>query len=171
MADPRDQSTGLIHGADQDVSVRVIDFTNAGDMRRYLAMLDAYVRDPMGADRSLPAAVKARLAVDLPAHAGAHGLLAERADEALGFATCFIGYSTFQARPLLNIHDIAVLPAWRGRGIADSLLAGIEELAVALGCCRITLEVRDDNPRARRVYARTGFVPAQCSLFMEKALP
>lgn len=155
---------------DTDASVRVIDFADAHDMQTYLDMLDAYARDPMGAGRPLPDSIKARLAVDLPAHVGAHGLLLERRHEALGFATCFVGYSTFQARPLLNIHDIAVLSAWRGHGMAGRLLAGIEELAIRLGCCRITLEVRDDNPRARRVYERTGFVAGQCNLFMEKPL-
>ena len=139
-------------------------------MRRYLELLDAYARDPMGAAQPLDGAVRSRLARDLPGHPTAHGLFAEHGGRAVGFATCFIGYSTFRAQPLLNIHDIAVLPQWRGKGIADALLAGIEAHARALGCCRITLEVRDDNPRAQRVYARSGFIPAQCNLFLEKPL-
>ena len=89
---------------------------------------------------------------------------------AVGFATCFLGYSTFRARPLLNIHDIAVLPEWRGKSVARGLLEAIAALGRRLDCCRITLEVREDNPRARRIYERAGFVPAQCSLFMERPL-
>lgn len=150
--------------------VRAVDFADRGDMRRYLELLDAYARDPMGAKQPLDEAVKARLARDLPGHPTVHGLFAERDGQAVGFATCFTGYSTFRARPLLNIHDIAVLPQWRGQGIADALLAGVEARARELGCCRITLEVRDDNPRARRVYERSGFTAAQCNLFMEKQL-
>ncbi len=150
--------------------VRAVNFADRSDMRRYLELLDAYARDPMGAAQPLDDEVKSRLATDLPGNPAIHGLFAERDGQAVGFATCFTGYSTFRAQPLLNIHDIAVLPRWRGHGIADALLAGIEARARELGCCRITLEVRDDNPRARRVYERNGFTPAQCNLFLEKPL-
>lgn len=150
--------------------VRPVDFTDINDMRRYLDLLDAYAREPMGAERPLDAAVRSRLARDLPQHPTVQGLFAEHDGRPIGFATCFVGYSTFRAQPLLNIHDIAVLPQWRGRGVATALLAGIEARARALGCCRVTLEVRDDNPGARHVYRHSGFVPAQCNLFMEKPL-
>ena len=133
-------------------------------------LLDIYARDPMGAGIPLPADVIGRLRRDMPSHPTAHALLAFAGDEVIGFVTGFLGYSTFRAMPLLNIHDIAVLPAWRGRGIARRLLRETEALGRSLGCCRITLEVRDDNPRVRSVYDQAGFVPAACNLFMEKAL-
>jgi len=155
-----------------DIAVRVrhADFDDRLDMDCYLRLLDAYARDPMGAGTSLPMDVVARLRRDMPNHPTVHALLAFAGDEAVGFATCFLGYSTFRAMPLLNVHDIAVLPAWRGRAFASHLLSEIETLGRSLGCCRITLEVRDDNPRARSIYDRAGFVPAACSLFMEKTL-
>jgi ribosomal protein S18 acetylase RimI-like enzyme len=114
--------------------------------------------------------VRERLVTDLASHPGAYCLLAQHADEAVGLATCFLGYSTFRARPLLNIHDIVVLPGWRGKNVARHLLAAISELGRQLECCRVTLEVREDNTRARKVYESAGFAPAQCSLFMEKPL-
>lgn len=156
--------------ADGDVTVRRVDFTDPADMRDYLAMLDAYARDPMGASRPLHDDVVQRLQRELPTHPTAEALLALHGGKPIGFATCFVGYSTFNARPLLNIHDIAVLPAWRRRSIASTLLAAVEVRARELGCCRVTLEVREDNPGARRVYTRSGFEPAQCNLFMEKTL-
>ena len=155
---------------EQRLRVRRVAFGEPRDVTAYLDLLDAYARDPMGAGRPLPEAVRTRLAADLAALPGTHCLLAERGAEAVGFATCFVGYSTFQARPLLNIHDIAVLPEWRGRSVAQALLEAIVELARQLGCCRITLEVREDNPRAHAVYERAGFTAAQCNLFMEKTL-
>jgi ribosomal protein S18 acetylase RimI-like enzyme len=118
----------------------------------------------------LPDDVPARLRRDLAAHPGAYALLAEAAGDPVGFATCFVGYSTFRAMPLLNIHDIAVLPAWRGRGIARRLLDAIAQHASALGCCRLTLEVRSDNAPGRALYRRAGFVTAGCDLFLEKHL-
>ncbi len=155
---------------EQRLRVRRVAFGEPRDVAAYLDLLDAYARDPMGAGHPLPEAVRTRLATDLAGLPGAHCLLAERGPEAVGFATCFVGYSTFQARPLLNIHDIAVVPQWRGRSVGKALLEAIAELARELGCCRITLEVREDNPPARAVYERAGFSAAQCSLFMEKRL-
>lgn len=152
------------------VSVRRANLGDGGDVDHYLHLLDAYARDPMGAGTPLPGDVVDRLRRDMPNHPTAHVLLAFADSEAVGFVTCFVGYSTFRAMPLLNIHDIAVLPAWRGRSIAGMLLRETEALGRSLDCCRITLEVRDDNPRARSVYDRAGFVPAACNLFMEKTL-
>ena len=153
-----------------EVSIRPVDFSRAPDVDRYLDLLDAYARDPMGNGQPLPAAKRYRLATDLANNPAARCLLAEHDDKAIGVATCFMGYSTFQARPLLNIHDLAVLPEWRGHRVAGQLLTAIAELGASLGCCRITLEVREDNPRALQAYRRAGFVPAQCSLFMAKEL-
>ena len=152
------------------LSVRPVDFADARDVAIYLDLLDAYARDPMGADSPLPADVRERLPRDLAVHPGVHCLIAELHGTPVGMATCFAGYSTFRALPLLNIHDIAVLPEWRGRSVAQRLLAEIVDLGRRLGCCRITLEVRDDNPRARRLYECAGFIPSTCSLFMEKPL-
>jgi ribosomal protein S18 acetylase RimI-like enzyme len=156
--------------AEASIRVRAVDLGNARDLERLIALLDAYARDPMGDARPLDAGTQARLARDLPSLPTAHGLLAEAGDDAVGVATCFVAYSTFQARPLLNIHDIAVLPEWRGRGVGRRLLDGIEALARKLGCCRLTLEVRADNPRALGLYQRAGFTPAACELFMQKSL-
>jgi GNAT superfamily N-acetyltransferase len=155
---------------EQVLTVRPVEFSDTQELRQYLDLLDAYARDPMGADQPLSTAVRKRLARDLAHHPGAHCLLARHGMTAVGFATCFLGYSTFRARPLLNIHDIAVLPEWRGKSVARGLLEAIAALGRRLDCCRITLEVREDNPRARQIYERAGFVPAQCSLFMEKPL-
>lgn len=152
------------------VAVRLVDFDEPRDCERYLDLLDAYAQDPMGAGRPLPTDVRQRLIGDLRQQRGCFCLLAESGKEAVGVATCFLGYSTFRAMPLLNLHDIAVLPHWRGRSIATRLLDEVVELARSLGCCRVTLEVREDNPRARQVYESQGFSAAQCNLFMEKPL-
>jgi ribosomal protein S18 acetylase RimI-like enzyme len=144
-----------------------------------VALLDAYARDPMGGGAPLPADVRARLGGDLherTARGAAVVLLARRGGEAVGVAVCFPGYSTFRARPLLNLHDLAVLPAARGRGVGEALLAGVAGRARALGCCKVTLEVREDNAPARRLYARAGFVDsapagaATRTLFLERGV-
>ena len=141
--------------------------------------IDAYARDPMGGGAPLPEDVRARLGPDLRAHAArgvATVLLALRDGEAVGIAVCFVGYSTFRARPLLNLHDLAVRSGARGTGAGQALLAAVAVKARALGCCKVTLEVREDNGAARRLYERTGFVDTAPggartrTLFLEQAV-
>jgi ribosomal protein S18 acetylase RimI-like enzyme len=78
----------------------------------------------------------------------------------VALATCFRGFSTFRALPLINISDLAVLPDYRGRGIGKQLLTAVEDKARTLGCCKVTLEVQENNTRARNVYERSGFEQA-----------
>jgi ribosomal protein S18 acetylase RimI-like enzyme len=146
---------------------------------RVVALVDAYARDPMGGGAPLPADARARLGADLRERAArgfAVVLLAERRGEPVGVAIGFVGYSTFRARPLLNLHDLAVLPAARGAGVGRALLDAVAVRARALGCCKVTLEVREDNATARRLYERAGFVDSAPdgartrTLFLERAV-
>jgi predicted N-acetyltransferase YhbS len=75
----------------------------------------------------------------------------------MGIAICFVGFSTFLARPLINIHDLAVLPTYRGQGVGRRLLEQVATKGKALGCCMLTLEVRADNYPAQRLYEAAGF--------------
>jgi ribosomal protein S18 acetylase RimI-like enzyme len=113
----------------------------------------------MGGGAALPDAVLARNVAALAAWPTAVVLLALDAVSggALGVATCFRGWSTFAARPLLNVHDLAVLPAHRRRGVARALLAAVEEAARREGAAKVTLEVRLDNAPAQALYRACGF--------------
>jgi GNAT superfamily N-acetyltransferase len=144
-----------------------------------VGLIDAYARDPMGGGAALAADVRERLGPDLRLRVerGTAVVLLARCDgEPVGVAVCFVGYSTFRAEPLLNLHDLAVLPFARGGGVGHALLAAVEARARALGCCKVSLEVREDNARARRIYEHAGFVdsaPAGArtrTLFLEKGL-
>lgn len=52
-----------------------------------------------------------------------------------------------------------VAPDWRGRGVADSLVSAVCELARQSGAASVTLAVTDVNGRARAFYQRLGFAP------------
>jgi ribosomal protein S18 acetylase RimI-like enzyme len=141
-------------------------------------LINAYARDSMGNGAPLSQDVLDRLIpglrnhpttliflayLDEPAVGGddrAVGI-AEPAvggdDRAVGIAVCFRGFSTFHARPLINIHDLAVLPEHRGRGIGRALLSAVEEHARSLDCCKLTLEVLENNRPARALYGKLGF--------------
>ena len=108
-----------------------------------------YARDPMGNGQDLPAEIQQALVPGLRAHPTTLIFLAFRDDEAVGIVTGFLGFSTFAARPLINIHDLHVTKAHRGHGIGPSLLDAVEAEGRRLGCCKLTLEVQEHNETAR----------------------
>ena len=125
-----------------------------------VAMLDAYSMDPMGDGRPLSEFAKEHLITGLQAHPTTLVFLALKAGEPCGIATCFRGFSTFAAKPLINISDFYVDPALRGRGVGQMLLNAVEREARAIGCCKLTLEVQQNNGRARAIYGKFGFAQA-----------
>jgi ribosomal protein S18 acetylase RimI-like enzyme len=140
-----------------------VNFRDARDAQALVMLLDAYARDPMGGGQGLTEAVKARVCNELAEHPGATSFMAWQgagaSAQAIGLINCFTGYSTFKAQPLLNIHDIVVLPAQRGQGVGQALLAAAQAHALELGCCKLTLEVLTGNTRALASYQRFGFAP------------
>src|SRR5687767_8997758 len=122
-----------------------------------LSLIDGYAADPLARGRPLAADVRATLIPGLRQHPTTIILLAQEGPLPVGIAVCFLGFSTFAARPLLNIHDFFTVPSHRGRGIARLLLTALEARARELGCCKLSLEVQQNNDRARQVYAAAGF--------------
>lgn len=152
------------------------DLRDTRDAHDYRRQLGLYAVDKMGGGVPLPAATLQRVSDDLAKLPHAHVYLARMDGVAVGFSTCFGGYSTFRGAPLWNIHDIAVQPEFRGYGIGRALLQHIAHQARAAGCCKLTLEVREDNPVATGLYHAQGFSAASVGarevqyLFLEKSL-
>ena len=140
-----------------EVFVITADLHDSPHQMAILQLINAYARDPMGDGRDLPRGVRDRLISGLQQHPTRLILLAFDEVIPVGIAVCFVGFSTFMARPLINIHDLAVIPDYRGRGVGRLLLEGVEAKGRELGCCKLTLEVREDNHRAQRLYQRFGF--------------
>lgn len=142
------------------VTITQADLLCEADQRAVLEMMNAYAMDQMGDGKPLSDEVRRTLIPGLQQFPTTLIFLAFVGDEPVGIALCFRGFSTFAARPLINISDFHVLPAYRGQGIGRLLLAAVERKARAEGCCRITLEVQEHNARARHVYAAAGFAQA-----------
>ena len=138
----------------QIVEANLDDLTH---QRAVLEMVDAYSMDAMGDGKPLSKEARSLLLPGLRQHPTTLIFLALRGQEPVGIAVCFRGFSTFAARPLMNIHDLAVLAGNRGQGISRRLLAAVEEKARKMGCCKLTLEVLEKNQRARKVYEAAGF--------------
>jgi len=133
-------------------------------------LLNCYAQDPMGGGFELPEYVKINLASALSNLPNAFSFLCYVDHQPAGLVNCFEGFSTFTCKPLMNIHDIIVNSAFRGRGISQQLLASVESLAIARGCCKITLEVLDGNLSAKHAYKKFGFSGYELDPTMGKAL-
>jgi len=163
-----------------ELRVTPLNLADAAQAAAFLGLLEHYARDPMGGGTGLLPEVSARLVGELQRVPHFHGALAWRLEhgekEAVGLINCFAGFSTFAAKPLLNIHDIVVREDLRGSGIGQALLAWAEARAGELGCCKLTLEVLANNHRALASYERAGFAPyvldpaAGSALFLQKYL-
>lgn len=139
------------------LSITVADYRDPRDAADVVALLDAYARDPMGAGAPLDPTVSEVLTERLAQVPGAFSLIAREGDDAVGLANCFTGFSTFAARPLVNIHDLAVLPSHRGKGIGRRLMQAVETEARRRGACKVTLEVLTGNRPAQTLYQDCGF--------------
>jgi GNAT superfamily N-acetyltransferase len=159
-----------------ELTVEPADYGDPLSAADILLLLDAYARDPMGGGEPLADDVRERLVPALAEQPGAFSLVARLEGEPAGLANCFTGFSTFAARPLVNVHDMVVLPHLRGRGIGKALFAAIEDEARKRGACKITLEVLSGNEVARRLYASLGYGDYQLdpaagqALFWQKRL-
>lgn len=133
-------------------------------------LMSDYALDPMGGGAPLPQHVKANLAEELRRRPTVHVLIALVDGQPAGLAVCIEGFSTFACKPLLNIHDMVVARAFRGRGLASGLLKKAEEVARELGCCKITLEVLEGNHVAQAAYRNAGFAGYELDPAMGKAM-
>jgi GNAT superfamily N-acetyltransferase len=138
------------------ITTRIADLTSASDAAIIVALVDDYAQDPMGGGKPISDEVKAKMVPGMIATPGTLVIIAEHKGTPVGLANCFTAYSTFRAKPLINIHDLCVHHDWRGQGVGSILLDAVADEARRRGCCKVTLEVRDDNP-ARRLYERKGY--------------
>lgn len=143
------------------LSVCRADYQNPGHARALVALLDAYAQDPAGGGAPLSEFAKTHLVAELAARPQAFSVLAFADDQPVGLVNCIEGFSTFACRPLVNIHDVAVLPSHRGQRVAEAMLAMVETIARERGACKLTLEVLQGNASAIRLYQRTGFAAYQ----------
>lgn len=146
------------------------DLNNPKHAEAVLFSTDQYARDAMGMKRPLDENVKKQLIDRLKEFPSYVGFLAFMDDQPAGVANCVYSFSTFKAQKVINIHDLAVNPQFRGNGIGEALLAEVERKAKKENCCKVTLEVREDN-RARNLYERAGFSYGEPRMFfMEKEI-
>ena len=73
--------------------------------------------------------------------------------EVLGYAVLYV------VADQAELANLAVAPAFRGRGVGRALLESVVAVARELGVRQLFLEVRQSNSVAQRLYRSVGFVP------------
>ena len=139
------------------MNVKLADYRAPKDRAAIEMLMANYALDPMGGGEALPDEVLSGLCDALATLANAATILIYNGESPVALATAMQAVSTFKCKPLLNIHDVIVLPEYRGRGLAQRLMQEIEALARQRGCCKLTLEVLQGNKVAQAVYQRCGF--------------
>jgi ribosomal protein S18 acetylase RimI-like enzyme len=141
----------------KSIEILKVDYENSKHAGDLIFLLNAYASDPMGGGSPLSELVRDTLVGELAMRDFALSLLAYVDGKPAGLLNAFEGFSTFAAKPLLNVHDLIVLTEYRGWQISQRLLADLEHIAHERGCCKITLEVLSGNETAKRAYQKFGF--------------
>jgi ribosomal protein S18 acetylase RimI-like enzyme len=137
------------------------DYADPAHAAALVLLLDAYASDSAGGGEGLSDFAKQNLVRELAARPQAYSVLAFDGVQPVGLVNCIEGFSTFACKPLVNVHDVAVLASHRGRGIAEQMLALAETIAQERGAVKMTLEVLSGNHGAVRLYERIGYAGYQ----------
>jgi len=141
-----------------NIFFELCDLSLPAHVRAFLALQRAYMTDPMGGMSPHSPEREKELVTKLLEQKEAFQLFARIGQEYVGLANCFYGFSTFRVKKLINIHDLIILPDYRDQGIGRKLLQEIARIGLKNNCCKVTLEVRYDNERAKHLYKSIGFM-------------
>ncbi len=146
------------------------DLGNRAHADALVSLLDEYASSHEGGGESLGDHTRENLAKEIARRPHGHVLIAWSGSLPAGLIVAFEGFSTFQCRPLLNIHDVIVSCDFRGLGLSKLLLNAAEDLARSLGCCKLTLEVLEGNEIAKAAYRSVGYSGYELDPVLGKAM-
>ncbi len=154
-----------------DTSFVFCDYSNDYHCRKLAELVNDYITDPMGGGIALTPKEQLYLVDGMANHQSGFVLFAVAHDEIIGMVVCFINFSTFKVKEFLYIHDIIVKNEFRGFGIGRQLLEKCISISTERKYCKITLEVRNDNISAKKLYESLGFKDTEPQmLFWTKTL-
>jgi ribosomal protein S18 acetylase RimI-like enzyme len=137
----------------------------------FIDLLNHYISDEMGGGETLSRSKAEELFEQLNNQPNFRAFFVLYEGEVAGMITTFKNISTFQVRPLINIHDVIVKNSCRNKGLGHKLVGYVLDLARQENCCRVNLEVREDNHRAMEVYRDFDFGPTNPRMvFWERIL-
>lgn len=105
----------------------------------------------------LPDDLAARLeSVLFSAHPRAWCFVADHKGELVGYATCSLEFSTWQAADYLHLDCLFISEPHRGEGWGRMLLDAVKRTAAARGAAQVQWQTPDWNADAIRFYNRVG---------------
>lgn len=152
------------------IIIRHADLSDVNDAKALVSLLNSYAQDPMGGSEGLSDFTKSNLANEINKRSDVTVILAFDGKKPAGLINCIEGFSTFMSKPLMNIHDVYVDVAYRGKGLAKQLLQAAEGLAIEKNYCKVTLEVLEGNEPAKAAYLKFGFDGYELDPKMGKAM-
>lgn len=145
------------HNHHMTTKTLIADYQNPQHAADMITLMDEYARLPMIHGKPLPDDIKTKLASTLSQVPGAFSVLCYVDDTPAGLANCLQSFSTFKCQPLVNVHDVMVSADFQGQGLTRKMFSKVEAVARERGCCKLTLEVLENNEPARRAYRNIGF--------------
>ncbi|MFQ3579575.1 MAG: GNAT family N-acetyltransferase [Bacteroidales bacterium] len=143
--------------AKENIKIIPCDYSNYIHCKAVVDLMREYMQDAMGNSPPLDAEGNHRLIEGLKSHPTAITLLALYDSTFVGLTNSFLNFATFKAYSFLNIHDLIVHKNYRGKKIGDLLMEATILFAKYNQCSKITLEVREDNLVAQKLYEKYGF--------------
>ena len=136
-----------------------------------IELLNEYMLDEMGIGERMSEELAVNLIKGLKEHKAYIGFLVSENDKYIGLANCNTNFSTWRGKFLINIHDFVVHSEYRQKGVGAFLMKEIENYAINNDFCKLNLEVRVDNQKAKQLYKKAGFKECNPSmLFWEKSI-
>jgi len=149
-----------------EVEFEFCDFNNPDHLVRLAELIEHYMADPMGGSLKPLTKIQQLHMVDgLNNHPKSFILFLIYKNDVAGLATCFENFSTFQSKPYINLHDIIVDSKYRGKGFGKMLMEEVIRIAEERKCCKVTLEVREDNYIAQTMYIDLGFADSKPKMY------
>lgn len=84
-------------------------------------------------------------------------LLIRVEEEAVGYIVLTRGWSIEHGGPVALVDELFVASGFRNQGVGSRVLRLLRQHARRMGIRRLFLEVESYNPRAKALYARTGY--------------
>lgn len=141
----------------ESLEIIACDFSNPLHREALVNLMNEYIADKMGGGEPYTDDQKIKLVQGLRDHPTSMVFFAITENSFVGLVNCFVNFATFTVKPFINIHDVIVTEKWRGKGVGRKMLERVIDEGRKIDCSKITLEVREDNKRARSLYQSLGF--------------
>lgn len=140
-----------------DVQVFEADLNDPAHADAIVKLLSALAASEFGRQQAMTDDEKAALVPGLAAFPAKQIWLASINDNICGVVICYLQFSIYSSKNMLNIHDLYTDPVFRRRGVAEGLVKTAIDWAHNQGHAFVNIEVANENSHAMALYHKLGF--------------